>query len=75
MSSQVKITWEKVDPILICKSFKCYGISVKTDSSENNMIFDYDNLIDKNQENELLDETDKNNNNEDNCNNEIEYNN
>jgi len=39
------------------------------------MIFDYDNLIDKNQENELLDKTDENNNNEDNCNNNIEYNN
>ena len=75
VSSWVKITWEKVDSILICKSFKCCGILVKTDNSEDNIIFDYDNLIDENQENELLDETDKNNNNEDNCNNEIKYNN
>jgi len=60
---------------LICKSFKCYGISVKTDGLENDIIFDYDNLIDKNQKNELLDKIDKNNNNEDNCDNEIEYNN
>jgi len=25
--------------------FKCYGISVKTDSSKDDMIFDYNNLI------------------------------
>jgi len=50
---------------LICKSFKCYDISVKTDGSEDDIIFDYDNLIDENQENELLNKTDD----------EIEYNN
>jgi len=60
---------------LICKLFKCYGISVKTDSSKDNIIFNYNNLTNKNQENELLDETDENNNNEDNCNNKIKYNN
>ncbi len=65
MFSWVKIAWKKVDLILICKSFKCYDISVKTDGSEDDIIFDYDNLIDENQENELLNKTDD----------EIEYNN
>ena len=51
---------------MIYKLFKCYDISVKTNSSEDDMIFDYDNLIDENQENELLDKIDENNNNEDN---------
>ena len=48
MSLWVKIIWEKVDPILICKSFKCYGILVKTDGLEDDMIFDYDNEIEYN---------------------------
>ncbi len=50
---------------MIYKSFKYYDISVKTDGLEDDMIFDYDNLIDENQENELLNKTDD----------EIEYNN
>ncbi|CAI2195191.1 12628_t:CDS:1, partial [Funneliformis geosporum] len=73
--SWVKITWKKVNSILICKSFKCCGISVKVDGSEDDMIFDYDNLIDENQENKLLDEMDENDDNEGNDNNENEYNN
>ncbi len=48
MFSWVKITWKKVDSILICKSFKCCDILVKTDSSKDDMIFDYNNLINKN---------------------------
>ena len=44
----VKIIWKKVDPILICKSFKCYNILVKTDSLEDDIIFDYNNLINEN---------------------------
>ncbi|CAI2190001.1 1806_t:CDS:1, partial [Funneliformis geosporum] len=48
---------------------------VKADGSEDDMIFDYDNLIDENQENELLDEMDENDDNEGNDNNENEYNN
>jgi len=54
---------------LIHKLFKCYSISVKTDSLENDIIFDYNDLmINENKENELLNENDKENNN-----NKIEY--
>ena len=57
---------------LIYKSFKYYRISVKTDNSENDIIFDYDDLIiNEDKENELSDESNKENNNND----EIEYNN
>jgi hypothetical protein len=43
--SWVKDAWEKIDTNLIRRSFKCCGISVKTDGSEDDMIFDYDSLI------------------------------
>ena len=47
-----KTAWEKVEPSLIRKSFKCCGISVKTDGTEDDEIFDYDNLmIDEDKEN------------------------
>ena len=50
--SWVKTAWEKVEPSLIRKSFKCCGISVKTDGTEDDEIFDYDNLmIDEDKEN------------------------
>ena len=72
VSSYVKNTWEKIDSNLIRKSFKCCGISVKTDSSENDMIFDYDDLmVNEDKENESSDENDEENNDDD----EIEYNN
>ena len=41
----VKDIWEKINTNLICRSFKCYGISVKTDSFEDDIIFDYNSLI------------------------------
>jgi hypothetical protein len=53
--SWVKAAWEKVDPSLIRKSFKCCGISVETDGTEDDEIFDYDNLMvneDKENDNE-----------------------
>jgi len=57
---------------LICKSFKCCEISVKTDSSEDDIIFDYDNLmVNKDKENELSDKSDEENNDDD----KIKYNN
>jgi len=50
--SCVKTAWEKVEPSLIHKSFKFCGISVKTDGTEDDEIFDYDNLmIDEDKEN------------------------
>jgi hypothetical protein len=72
VSSWVKIAWEKIDSNLICKSFKCCGISVKTDGSEDDLIFDYDNLmVDENKENE----EDENNGDKENDDDEIEYDN
>jgi len=57
---------------LIYKSFKYYRISVKTDNSENDIIFDYDNLmVNKDKENELSDKSDEENNDDD----KIKYNN
>ena len=49
--SWVKDVWKKVNPNLICKSFKYYGISVKTDGTEDDEIFDYNNLLIENKEN------------------------
>ena len=41
-----------IEPSLIRKSFKCCGISVKTDGTEDDEIFDYDNfMIDEDKEN------------------------
>ena len=41
----VDIAWKNVDPILIWKSFKCCSISNACNSSEDHLIFDYDQLI------------------------------
>ena len=60
MCSWVKTAWENVNPVLIRKSFKCCGISVETNGTEDDEIFDYDGL--------MIDE-DKENNDENNGNN------
>jgi len=50
--SWVKTAWENVNPALIRKSFKCCGISVETNGTEDDEIFDYDGLmIDEDKEN------------------------
>jgi len=50
--SWVKTAWENVNPALIHKSFKCCGISVETNGTEDDEIFDYDGLmIDEDKEN------------------------
>ncbi|CAG8449311.1 4609_t:CDS:2 [Gigaspora rosea] len=36
--------WNNLDPALIRKSFKCYGISNSRDGKEDHLIFDYDQL-------------------------------
>src|SRR5436190_15747661 len=46
VATWVKESWDEVDEDLIQRSFKCCGISTKTDSSEDNYIFDYDELLD-----------------------------
>jgi len=40
----VKASWEDVDTVLIRKSFKCCGISVERDGTENELVFNYDHL-------------------------------
>ncbi|CAG8795498.1 29193_t:CDS:2 [Gigaspora margarita] len=37
-------TWNNIDPILICKSFKYYSISNSQNRKEDHLIFDYDQL-------------------------------
>jgi len=37
----VKAAWEAIDPQLIQRSFKCCGISIAMDKSEESLIFDY----------------------------------
>ena len=46
VATWVKESWDEVDNILIQRSFKCCGISTKTDGSEDHYIFDYDKLSD-----------------------------
>src|SRR6266498_1718369 len=46
VATWVKESWDEVDNNLIQRSFKCCGISTKTDSSEDHYIFDYDKLSD-----------------------------
>ena len=51
----VKASWESVDTSLIRKSFKCCGISIKRDGTENELIFDYDRLsVLSNQSNQVV---------------------
>jgi len=45
----VKVTWNNINIEKIKKSFKCYRISVAKDNTENNLIFDYDLLNNKNE--------------------------
>jgi hypothetical protein len=40
----VRKSWRDVDISIIQRSFKCCGISTARDGSEDNLIFDYDNL-------------------------------
>lgn len=46
VATWVKESWDEVDDDLIQRSFKCCGISTKTDGSEDHYIFDYDKLSD-----------------------------
>ncbi|CAG8584124.1 23686_t:CDS:2 [Gigaspora rosea] len=47
LAEWVKRAWEALDPNLIRRSFKCCGISVASDGSEDEWIFDYDRLLEK----------------------------
>jgi hypothetical protein len=44
VATWVKESWDEIDDDLIQRSFKCCGISTKTDGSEDHYIFDYDQL-------------------------------
>src|SRR5581483_8151236 len=41
----VRKSWRDVDISIIQRSFKCCGISTARDGSEDNLIFDYDNIV------------------------------
>src|SRR6266496_5002439 len=45
VATWVKESWDEVDVSIIQNSFKCYGISTKLDSSEDNCLFNYDGLL------------------------------
>ncbi len=47
VASWVKRSWNNININLIKKLFKCYGISVAKDGSEDNLVFDYDSLKNK----------------------------
>ncbi|CAB4376918.1 unnamed protein product [Rhizophagus irregularis] len=52
----VKDSWDAVDVNLIWQSFKCCGISNKHDGTEDDWIFNYDRLKQKNQLNDEVEE-------------------
>ncbi|CAG8598291.1 15580_t:CDS:2, partial [Dentiscutata erythropus] len=66
VATWVRDSWNRVDVDLIKRSFKCCGILIQTDSSEDNMLFDYDSLLEQNKDmdvdkNEYSDEYSENN--------------
>ncbi|CAG8503369.1 3723_t:CDS:2 [Cetraspora pellucida] len=65
-------TRDRVDIDLIKRSFKCCGILIQTDGSEDNMLFDYDNITNEIHNNN----TDEENNNNESANeiNEMDFN-
>ena len=46
VATWVKESWDEVSDDLIQRSFKCCGISTNIDGSEDDCLFDYDNLLD-----------------------------
>ena len=64
VATWIKESWDEVSDDLIRRSFKCCGVSTKTDGSEDDCLFDYDSLLD--QTNDMDDEvlTENFNNNE-----------
>jgi hypothetical protein len=55
LAQWVRDSWEEVDLHLIIKAFKCCGVSVKMDGTEDDIVFDYEllneNLTGENDEN------------------------
>ena len=50
----VKDSWKEVSINLIKNSFKCCGISTELDRSEDDLLFDYENLLDSVNDNEKI---------------------
>lgn len=50
VATWVKESWDDVSVDLIKKSFKCCGVSTKLDGSEDNQLFDYDKVVDSDEE-------------------------
>lgn len=50
VATWVKESWDDVSVDLIKKSFKCCGVSTKLDGSEDNQLFDYDKVLDSDEE-------------------------
>ena len=46
LAQWVRDLWEEVDHHLITKPFKCCGVLVKMDGTEDDMVFDYELLTD-----------------------------
>ncbi|CAG8665747.1 7191_t:CDS:2, partial [Paraglomus brasilianum] len=46
----VKESWDNVDSNLIRKAFKCCGILVNMDGTEDELVFDYEGLVKENSE-------------------------
>lgn len=66
VATWVKESWDEVDENIIRNSFKCCGISTKTDGSEDDCLFDYDMLFGSvNDDDEIENLNDLNNNNDD----------
>ena len=47
VATWVKEAWDNIDPAMIKRSFKCCGISMNVDGSEDNSIFDFKKVSDK----------------------------
>jgi len=52
----VKESWDEISLRLIRSAFKCCGISVEMDGSEDDLVFDYELLDEENANNENLEE-------------------
>lgn len=50
VATWVKDSWDEVSVDLIKKSFKCCGVSTKLDGSEDHLLFDFDKILDPDEE-------------------------
>src|SRR5688572_10661745 len=50
VANWIKEAWDKIDPIMIQRSFKCCGVSTEVDGSEDHSIFDFEKVSGKRSE-------------------------